>query len=168
MAPKRKAKTAADASPAKAAPGGRTLRSSGRVTRSNSEGARLVSLEDTQKKSPAKKKQKKSPAKKPKKAEPKDQGKKVAEGPSGTDAGADPKVKGKKAAVPEGGDSDAADEAEEDDDPNRTVIVVEHWYFTLSLFFYRFALFLLSFKCTIMTEKLLFDFVCKCKFYIKP
>ncbi|XP_024632519.1 selenoprotein H [Medicago truncatula] len=49
------------------------------------------------------------------------------EGTSGADA--DPKGKGKQAAAPEGGDvSDAADEPEdEDDDPNRTVIVVEHY-----------------------------------------
>jgi len=97
MAPKRKTKTAAGASPAKAAPpslGGRNLRSSSRVSRSNSTNARLVSLEDVQKKSPAKKKQKT-------KAEPKDNGKKSAEGEGVS--GADP----------------------------RTVIVVEHWYFTL-------------------------------------
>jgi len=135
MAPKRKTKTAAGASPAKAAPpspGGRTLRSSGRTLRSNSNNAKLVSLDDIQKKSPAKKKQKTE-----KKAEPKDKGKKAAEreGTSGTGSGGDPKGKGKQAAVPEGGDSDAADEPEvEDDDPNRTVIVVEHWYFTLSFF----------------------------------
>jgi len=119
---------------------------------------RLLSVEDTQK-SPAKKQ------KKEKKAEP--MGKKVAEGEiasgarSGAGAGADPKDKGKKAAEPEGGASDVADESEEDeDDPNRTVIVVEHWYFTLS-FFLPFCPFLAFVQMHDNEEKLLLDFILK-------
>jgi hypothetical protein len=84
---------------------------------------RLLSVEDT-KKSPAKKQ------KMEKKAEPNDKGKNVDEG--------------------EGGASDADESEEDEHDPNRTVIVVEHWYFTLSFVFYRF---LLSYKCTIMKKK---------------
>ena len=124
MAPKLKTKTSADASPANAtppSPGGRNLRSSGRTLRSNSKGARLVSLEDNQMKYKMKNKGKKA-------YEGED-----ASGTIGSDAGvdaADPKGKGIK-AEPEVGVSDAAGERDEDEDP---VIVVEHWYFTHSLY----------------------------------